>query len=106
MSWTKDNPKFKKYLPMAEAKGISYGTYWRRCVTYGWDPERAATKKTETGRVPSPTSVRSMCRDAGINRRRYYDIKDELEEMGVGYTRQDIIDIAVNRKESRRGSER
>lgn len=100
MTRTKEILGFHDNLDVARANGVPYATYWSRCVRLDWDPRKAATRPPEEGRVPSPASIRSRCAAAGINRRRYYDIKDELEDLGAEHTKQDIIDIAVARKEN------
>lgn len=100
MTRTSEIPGFHDHLEEAYANGLTYMTYWRRCIEMGYAPEEAATiPRMEPRRGPTKGSITQRCLEAGVDRNRYYVIKGELDDTGVKeYTVQDIIEIAINRK--------
>ena len=51
-----------------------------------------------TGRSPDPASRNSRLRTMGIPERSFYSVREELRDMGVEHTEQDIIEICRKRK--------
>lgn len=97
MTWTQEHPTFRQHLPEARANGVSYHSYYNRVRYLEWDAKRAATTPADGPLKPDPRSINSLCKAAGIDRRRFHTVRDELEDAGVPYTDQDVIDIALAR---------
>lgn len=87
------------YLNEALDNGLSYSTYYRRVVKLGYPPADAASlPRMKPRRGFTKGSVSDLCRQAGVGRSRYYAIKSELEDEGIDFSVQDVIDIAISRK--------
>lgn len=90
---------FSEWLPAAKQAGLSYTGYWKRVHYRGMSPQEAATKpKQKGGRPISNESIQQMCKRAGVGRRTFYNIREELKEMGPEATKERVIEIASSRK--------
>lgn len=57
-----------------------------------------ARSNYRAGRSTDPNSRRSRLRAMGIPERTFYSVREELRDMGVEHTEQDIIDICKSRR--------
>lgn len=59
-----------------------------------------ARSNYRAGRSTDPNSRRSRLRAMGIPERSFYTVREELRDMGVEHTEQDIIDICQKRRKA------
>lgn len=60
--------------------------------------DRVTRRNYRVGRSPDPRSRKSRLRAMGIPERSFYTVREELRDMGVEHTEQDIIDICKKRR--------
>jgi hypothetical protein len=89
----------REWLQKAMENGLSYNTYYVRVVRDGRSPDEAATSPIDRGgQKPQPTSITQRCKAAGIKRRTYYNIREELRDKGLDHTVEAVLEIAQSRK--------
>ncbi len=71
-----ERARFQHGWHKARRNGITYDTYHSRVRQLEWSIERASTEPALHG--PRPDSIRTRCQQAGISRRWFYEVRDEL----------------------------
>lgn len=92
-----------EWFEVAKERGITYPAYYKRILRGGMSPEEAATQPpSKGGRPVNPRSIRQRCKRAGISRRSFTRVREELRDEGIEHTIQDVIEIVQAKKEGGR----